>query len=401
MVADAPNELVLVPVLGAIRAGGSTVKLNQKYLDGALKFAEGWPGPVTSLVRVVDEPFSDFDLAEIELDSDETSTRVELRPEDPTALERRLRSAAVALGFLSPFELELERVCRRAGVPLVLTSEYSVLTELQIVAAQKLAPIRTLRRSAWTLGADAVRRYMALRVAGLQCSGTPTHDAYAPLNRNALLFFDNRVATDDVIAPEALERRLDDLESSGRVLRLFFGGRLVPMKGVMELPRVAEALKGMGQPFRLTIVGSGPQEGELRADVERRGLSGSVEICRPMDFRTGWIPKLKRECDVFVCCHPQGDPSSTYPEVMSCGVPIVGYANEALRGIVRHSGAGELAPLRQPRRLAERIVGLARDPARLAAMSWAARSFARRHTFEKTFGARTQHLIASSRLQGR
>jgi colanic acid/amylovoran biosynthesis glycosyltransferase len=397
MTPEAPSELLLLPSLGALRDGPSAVRLNLKYLDGARQYADGWPGRVTSLVRYVDASFAGFDLVEIDLDSDDTSTRIEIRPDDPTALAERLRSAAVVLGFLSPFELELERVCRRVGVPLVFTSEYSVRTELQIIAAEALPPAKRLRRSIWTLGAEAKRRWLARRVAGLQCSGTPTYDAYSRLNANTLLFFDNRVPAEEVISAEALEARLATLRE-GRPLRLAFGGRFTPMKGVLELPKVAHALRRLGLPFRMDIVGDGPQAAELRRDIARRGLGDVIALHPPMDFRAGWIPWLKRECDLFVCCHPQGDPSSTYPEVMSCGVPIAGYGNEAFRGILRHSGAGDAVPRFRPRRLAKAIRALASDRAELAAKSRAARAFARKHTFEITFGNRTRHLIEASRL---
>ena len=120
-----------------------------------------------------------------------------------------------------------------------------------------------------------------------------------------------------------------------------------------------------------------------------------------LDFRTGWIPALQREADLFVCCHLQGDPSSTYPEVMSCGVPIAGYDNEAFQGIVRYSDAGWQTPMKKPDLLAEEIARLHRDRDSLADASVRARAFAIQHDFETTFARRTQHMIDASRLPDR
>ena len=59
----------------------------------------------------------------------------------------------------------------------------------------------------------------------------------------------------------------------------------------------------------------------LAGPGERQSLQDLVTLRGVVDFATGWIPLLKQQADLFVCPHPQGDPSSTYPEVMSCGVP--------------------------------------------------------------------------------
>src|SRR6185437_9992877 len=106
-----------------------------------------------------------------------------------------------------------------------------------------------------------------------------------------------------------------------------------------------------------------------------------------MDFRTELVPFVTDQVDLFVCCHRQGDPSCTYLETMSCGVPIAGYDNEAFRGVAAHSDSGWLSPLNRPDLLAARIAGIARNPAELAVHSQRALGFARRHTFERTFAA--------------
>src|SRR5262249_16164737 len=99
-----------------------------------------------------------------------------------------------------------------------------------------------------------------------------------------------------------------------------------------------------------------------------------------------------RETDLFVCCHRQGDPSCTYVETMACGVPIVGYGNEAWEGLARVSGAGWVTPVGEPIKLAERIAALERDRSALSNAAHAALDFARSHSFEKTFPRRVEHL---------
>ena len=77
---------------------------------------------------------------------------------------------------------------------------------------------------------------------------------------------------------------------------------------------------------------------------------------------------------------------------MSCGVPIVGYDNEAFEGIVKESAAGWLSPMNRPETLAETIARLANDRPALLEASRRAADFGRRHTFDRTFKARIEHM---------
>ncbi len=389
------DELVLLPSLKAHRGPNGRLILTQKFLNGLAQYASTWPGRVTALVEVSATPTSDMD--HVEVPSSMERVTVEVRPGTPAGVQDRLRNVAAVLGFLSPYELDTARWCHGAGIPLIFTSEYSPATEVQIIEAGTRNPLLRWHRRRWARGAEK-KRIEALRFAsGIQCSGTPAYEHYRPYCRDALLFFDNRVPVGEVIGEAALEAKLDTL-AARRPLRLVFGGRLIAMKGVRELPRVAAALRGLGVAFQMDIYGRGDQETLLQRDIRRLGLGDSVTMKGVRDFATGWVPVLKRDTDLFVCCHPQGDPSSTYPEVMSCGVPIVGYENEAFAGIVRESGSGWISPMNDPVALARNIARLDRERGEIGGAARRARVFAARHAFEITFAARSHHLIRLSRL---
>jgi glycosyltransferase involved in cell wall biosynthesis len=268
---------------------------------------------------------------------------------------------------------------------------------MQIIDAEFRNPVRRLRRKVWTLRAERQRLRMLKDAAGLQCSGTPCFDHYRTHNPNTLLFFDNRVRHSDVVSANDLENKLRR-NAKSLPLRLVFGGRLIAMKGVLDLPRVAAELRRLNTSFTFDIYGAGILQTALEDQIDRLGLRDCVFLKGVMDFRDGWIPMLKRDADLFVCCHPQGDPSSTYPEVMSCGVPIAGYDNEAFLGIVRESGCGWPTPVNRPRMLAAKIAALAADRGALATAARRGREFALAHAFEATFARRTNHLVALSRL---
>lgn len=392
-----PTELILLPALRARRGPKGGLILTRKYMAGAAEYARTWPGPVTSLVHLTDIPTTDMDQAEFM--PGEGDTELELRPAMAEALAERLRPAAVVMAFLSREEAETAEICRKIGVPIVFISEYAPRTERQILAAEVTNPLVRARRLLWLWRTERIRRVMVRSAAGLQCSGTPTYELYRHLSPDPLLFFDNRVCANEIVADALLDVRIAEMRR-GQPLRLAFGGRLIAMKGVMELPKVAAALARRGVPFSFKIFGAGPLEDALRARIQAEGLQDLVQLGGVLDFETGWIPYLRENVDIFVCCHTQGDPASTYPEVMSCGVPIAGYANEAFRGVVAQSDAGWMAPVFDAETLAGEIARLDGDREEVAQTSLRARAFARRHVFETTFANRARHLIRNSRLPG-
>jgi colanic acid/amylovoran biosynthesis glycosyltransferase len=390
-----PTELILLPSLKAVRGEHGGIVLTKKYLDGAAEFAKSWPGRVTTLFNFA--PHKGTDLDYVEVFPDDLSSGLEERPQSEKELLYRLRSAAAVLGFLCPDEETTCRLCCHHGIPFVGTSELTPTTERQALDASVTNPIIRWRKRLWLWQAEKSRQRMLPLLAGLQCSGTPTYALYKEKQPNSILFFDNRVFKTDVISDAHFDAKAVEM-SKKDTLRLIFGGRLVPSKGVMFLPRIAHELHRLGVDFTLDIYGGGALEMALREAIERLKLNDRVKLRGVLDFRKGWIPTLMYRADLFICPHPQGDPSSTYPEVMSCGVPIVGFNNEAFVGIVKNSGAAWGAPIGDVTALARIVSDLNLDRSRLISAAHRALQFASEHTFETTFKNRTMHLVKSSRL---
>ena len=385
------NELILLPAVRARYDTEGRLTLTHKYLSGSHLYATHWPGPVTSLVSLTDRISYDMDQVPV---TEDPLHRIELRPESRSALASRLQGAGLVFSFLSREEAFLSPLCRQLDLPLVYTSEYTPRTEMQIIDATVRNPLRRARSKLWTMRTEHKRRVSLRGAAGLQCSGTPAYEHYRRFHDNLLLFFDNRVPQSQVITEQQLSQRLSQLRPGGK-LRLVFGGRLIAMKGVLDLPAFAGALAQLGVDFQLDIYGQGDLEGELKRRIADAGLQDRVALRGILEFAAGWIPRLQQEADLFICCHPQGDPSSTYPEVMSCGVPIVGYANEAFEGIVSRSGSGWLVPMGDVQGLAQQVAALAMHTDEVARHAHLARLFAAAHAFEPTFARRAEHLLQS------
>ena len=153
----------------------------------------------------------------------------------------------------------------------------------------------------------------------------------------------------------------------GKKLRLTFSGRLSLMKGVDDLLNVAQHLRKMLDGwFHLSICGEGEYASQLHKDIRANELENFVTMRGTMDFKTQLVPFVTNETDIFVCCHRQGDPSCTYLETMACGVPIVGYANDAWEQLSHHSNSGWVTKLGDPEMLAYKIASLNREPETIA-----------------------------------
>ncbi len=380
--------LVHVPTLGALQLPSGRIVVTRKFVSGMESYTRHWPGPVEIWVPPL-ESLSD-NLDNIELDPRELPFGV--RVVAASALTQAdLSQAGLIFAGLEWRTLALAAACQRSRTPLVYGCEYTLKTRLQIAKAECPSLLRFARRAAWECNLER-RQVRAMALAqGLQCNGTPTFEAYRERAARPFLFFDSRTRERDLVAAAALERRLERLQEKPR-LHLLFSGRWIEMKGVDQLPKVAAHLKRSGLDFAMKICGDGALEGSLRSALLELDLSDRVELTGVLDFESELQPLTREWADLFVCPHPQGDPSCTYLETLACGVPIAGYANEAWRGLLQYGEFGVATPVNDTAQLAQAILRFAKDRQALAGASRQARAFAAPHTFEPTFQRRVEHL---------
>jgi glycosyltransferase involved in cell wall biosynthesis len=252
--------------------------------------------------------------------------------------------------LIFPDGLMAYELSRRTGIPYVLT------------ARLEAAALR-----------DPVARRVALTVAGAAAAVTTmngeTHGLLRSLGVGAHL-----IPHGVDLAVFAGSARPAGL---GSPLRLLTVARLLPMK---RIDRVLEALASLRDcPFHYTIVGDGPEAARLRSMATNLGLeqhvtfSGSVandEVARLMQGAHLFV--LASEYEVF---------GRVFVESLAAGLPIVypkGLGFDAFAG-----GAGVGTALRDgsPAEIAAAVRAYARDPARLARESQAARELAPQFTW--------------------
>lgn len=132
-------------------------------------------------------------------------------------------------------------------------------------------------------------------------------------------------------------------------------GRLAEAK---NYPLLIEALAILraSVPARLFILGTGDEEGAIRALVSARGLDDAVVLCGFQ--KNPW--KYIARADVFALSSHYEGFGNVLVEAMACGVPVVATQSSGTRDIVRDGVDGVLVGRHEPADLAaalERVLG--------------------------------------------
>jgi glycosyltransferase involved in cell wall biosynthesis len=365
------------------------VLLTRKLLEAVEKFQNLWPGTITVMMEETTEETDNIDKKIFT--RNELPFNLKIASFDQLTADHFRNQTSLVLATLGYRQNHISKICRSAGVPCIYVSEYTLKTRKQIIAVNTKNPLLLLRRNLWEQSQEQKQREAIQLAEGLQCNGTPTYEVYRTINPDPMLFYDTRISEDMLPTHKELEKRTCSLDEN-KPLRLVFSGRLNKMKGADHLLLVAQELKRLEVPFELHISGAGVLEKMMHEKISREGLHDCVKMMGLPDFKANFFPFVKENIDMFICCHRQGDPSCTYIETMSCGVPIVGYANEAFTGMVEYSKAGWVVPMDKPKLLAKKVAELNNNREEIKQMSFNSLNFAKLHTFENTFAARIEHM---------
>ncbi|MFT4539653.1 MAG: colanic acid/amylovoran biosynthesis glycosyltransferase [Planctomycetota bacterium] len=384
-----PPIFTLLPMLPVVRQVDGKWLMTRQFLDGVLEYQRAWDGDLKVVMDPATSVAARYDS--IEVGPKELPFEMIIEQHNSPRLAVHLRDSAVVLCGLSPRQAGVAELCNKLGVPSIYNSEYNLRTRRQWVVAEQNNPIRMAHRYLKEGRTETQYRKAVRAAVGLQANGTPTFDAYASLSRYPVLFFDNRMRSEMILTDEQLEARLRRL-APGRGLRLVFSGKLNRANGVMDLLSVARELIQQEIRFELTIIGEGPLEATLRKRIEQWELSRCVRVEATRDFHKHLLPRLKRDYDLFICCHKQGEPSCAYIEALGCGLPVVGYSNDALRGLMGMADAGRTVARNDSNRLSELVRELSWRPEIIGNWSRSAIRFAQDNTFEDTWQRRTDHI---------
>lgn len=186
------------------------------------------------------------------------------------------------------------------------------------------------------------------------------------------------------VSAERFQPRLHDPASR----TILFVGKLVPKKGLRYLLEALALLVERGVRANVVIVGGGPLEPEVRADITRLGLESTVELA-------GWVKNT--ELPAFyaraaVVCVPSiiDDRGETegmpvvVQEALASGRVVVASDVSGIPDVITDGRNGFLVPPRDPAALAAALErALSISPQARAGIGSAARDTALDHTWDR------------------
>lgn len=368
---------------------GEKFVFDRKFYDGMLMYVKEWPGAIRCVMSISKSPLPAFGV--IHKTTQELPFHVRtLEPLELLRLEH-IQGSAVVLATADDFrQLHIAKLCKKNSIKCVYTIEYNPETRHQIVNLEATNPVVKLRRHFYLWNGERKRRAAFRFADGLQANGTAAYQAYR-WHKNCLLYFDTRVNRDIVIGDSELNRKLENLANRGP-LQLAFSGRLISMKGADHLVELADILRNRGVEFHLTIYGSGELGEKMKQEISTLRLAENVSMPGAVEFYSELIPAIKAHIDVYVILHRQSDPSCTYMETLSCGIPIVGYENKAFSGILQIADIGWGKPIDDLNGIADIIENIGKHRELIRDKSMASARLSREHDFESTFKNRVKQL---------
>jgi glycosyltransferase involved in cell wall biosynthesis len=386
----------VIPAVPAVKVQGKLL-LDDKALSGLELYRRYWPGSIRCIFRELrDGSLGEFSSLYSQADLPFEICTI---PATSSVSDELIRDAAVisASGDIW-YDFPLAERAKKLGIPLCFTIENIPETRLRIMRLNENARFRRLKSYVWHAMTEFERRNAFRLSSGLQSNGTPAADEYRRLSSNILTFFDTRLSASQMITDAELAEKQDRI-LQGFPLRMAFSGRLEPIKGADELIEIAKRLSSKDLEFTLDIFGSGTLESMMKRRVAQLALQDKVRFHGAIDFDAQLVPRMRANVDLFLCCHPQSDPSCTYLETLGCGVPIVGYDNRAWRGILRSTDVGWSSAMGAADEFVSRVIDVDRNRSELSRKVQTARDFARSHSSEVEFERRVNHLLGLARRE--
>ena len=163
-------------------------------------------------------------------------------------------------------------------------------------------------------------------------------------------------------------------------LNILFVGRFESRKGALYLLKAYRVLKKRGFKCRLLLVGTGPQEREIRRYIATRRLTGVELLGRVSDDDKA---RYFATADVFVSPATGGESFGiVLLEGMAAGTPIVCSDIHGYKGVVRRDQQALLVPPRDVKALTEALARVLGDADLRARMGAAGRARAPQFSWE-------------------
>lgn len=169
-------------------------------------------------------------------------------------------------------------------------------------------------------------------------------------------------------------------------------GRLAKEKNIGELLEAFALLRKNGTDAELVIIGSGPEEAQLRAQVDALKIGGSTRFLGM--HRGEELVRAVNATEVFAITSRSENQSMTTLQAMACGLPVIGVNCGGLPEYIRDGENGFIVGSGDTKALAIRLAELLSDAAQRKTLGERGRQIAAEHAPERIV-ERMEELYAS------
>ena len=143
-------------------------------------------------------------------------------------------------------------------------------------------------------------------------------------------------------------------------------GRLIEKKGFADLISACRLLKPRGREFVCEIIGEGPLEPALKAQIARDGLESCVKLVGPQTQSQIALRLSHATIFALPCTREEGGGMDNLPtvimEAMAAGLPVISTPLAGVPEMVEHEFNGLLVPEHEPGAVAAAIEYLIANP---------------------------------------
>ena len=275
----------------------------------------------------------------------------------------------------------------RAGKMTVFVLDTDIVMQLEQTAAGK-----GLRKRVWTRVYNALYERTARKAIAAadlpMLKGHQLHVRYAGLNPRAKDFYNTSYSAADVITPDLLERKRRAV-LDGQPLRALSIGRLIPRKGVDHTIRAVADAAARGVPVVLDVLGSGPEEANLRKLTQELGASAVVNFLGSVPYDAALLKRIATYPMWLFTALSEDTPRAMF-DAMAGGCALLAYDLPFSRQVLADAKQEPPVTLGEPRALADLIVRLNGDRARLAELVTNCADEAPNHTAESWYARRAK-----------
>jgi glycosyltransferase involved in cell wall biosynthesis len=296
-----------------------------------------------------------------------------------------------------PIGYEGFREATRSGKPTVFVQDTDIVLQMRELTAGGGMRTITAGRAYGLIYERLCRRAVRLADLSLLKGSTLIH-RYGRYAKNACSFHDTSYLSRDIIGEDALDDRLRSL-GENRPLRLVYCGRLVPRKGVEKSIRIIKLLRDRGANIEFDVIGHGTDRPSLESLVDELDLTGVVRLLGPSKYGAELLKQLAEYDGLLFTPLAEDTPRMIF-DGYAAGLPLIAYDIEYVRERSDEDEATVLLPRGTLEASADLIIGLCRQPERLAGLARQARRAGVHHAADNWYRRRAEWTIEAVERHG-